>query len=56
MTTIDDRAFAEAALTRVRAEQEVESDEWPAVAPRFQRARERLGLTLDGVAAALLDD
>src|SRR4030095_16468919 len=53
MTTIDERARAEAALTKVRADQETESDEWPAAAPRFQRARERLGLTLDGVAALL---
>src|SRR5262245_14828986 len=53
MATIDERELAEAALAKVRAQQETESDEWPAAARRFEQARERLGLTLDGLAARL---
>jgi len=53
MATIDERELAETALTRLRADEEVESDEWPPVARRFERARERVGLTLDGIAALL---
>ena len=53
MATIDDRALAEAALARLRAEQDVEPDAWPPVARRFQQARERLGLSLEDVANRL---
>src|SRR5215470_11446748 len=47
----NDRELVEAALARLRADQDVE--EWPPVARRFEQARERLGLTLDDVADRL---
>ena len=53
MATTDDRALAESALARLRADQDVEPDEWPPVAGRFRQARERLGLGLGDVAARL---
>ena len=53
MAMIDERELAEAALARLRADQDVEPDEWPPTARRFEEARERLGLTMEGVAARL---
>ena len=53
MAVTDERARAEAALAALRADRDVEPDEWPQVAQRVREARERLGLSEADVAARL---